>query len=92
MERRAQGLEGWIALPIVNDSWSMGCHLGSRLRELPGESVLFPSAAMCYKLSVSLSDTPAPVRVCHRINPDLAGSYDRQTVNSEGMYRGTEAG
>ncbi|CAE6755881.1 hypothetical protein NSPZN2_30401 [Nitrospira defluvii] len=40
---------------------------------------------MCYKLSVSLPDTLALVRVYRRINSDLVGSNDRQTVNSEGM-------
>ncbi len=73
---------------MVNHSCAMRSSPGRRVLPPAGVSLLFPSTAMCYKLSISLPDTLAFVRVCHRINPDLAGSYDRQTVNSEGMYRG----
>lgn len=70
---------------MVNHSCAMRSTPGRMVPPTTGDSLLFPSTAMCYKLSVSLPDTLAFVRVCRRINPDLAGSYDRQTVNSEGI-------
>ena len=58
----------------------------------PRPPLLFHSAAMCYKLSVSLADRSCFIAVVRRINPDLRGSHDRQTVSSGGLHRGNELG
>ena len=64
----------------------------SSAREPTADSLLFHSAPMCYKLSVSLADQSWFSAVCRRINPDLRGSHDRQTVSSERIHRGNKLG
>ena len=64
----------------------------SSAREPTTDSLLFHSAPMCYKLSVSLADQSWFSAVCRRINPDLRGSHDRQTVSSERIHRGNKLG
>jgi len=64
----------------------------SPVREPTAAPLLFHSAAMCYKLSVSLANQSCFIAVGRRVNPDLRGSHDRQTVNSERIHRGKELG
>ena len=62
------------------------------VREATAAPLLFHLAPMCYKLSVSLANRSCFIAVSRRINPDLRGSHDRQTVSSERIHRGKELG